>query len=799
VTATPAPALTVAKSSTSTTYDAAGDVIPFRVELTNTGNVTLSNATITDAMLGATPGWVCTDQLGNAVPYPTVIVPGGKSICIASYIVTQADVDAGSITNQASASAMPPIGSAVNVGPAEVTIQANQNLALSVVKGIKSGSGFASVGDPITFTFDVTNLGNVTLTNVVVNDGLAGIGAIGNCVTSGGAAVAYPIPTLATGGVVTCEATYHVTQADIDAGVVLNTATGAGSAPGGTAVTSPQTDVRVPATVTPGLELIKTTTASTFQAPGEVIPYKFDMANTGNVTLSNVVVTDAKLGAPITFSCVNNSGVAVPYPVLSIAVGEQASCIANYLVRQADINAGMAVNVATATGYSPAGDPVVSAEATVTVIGEQNDAISLVKTVVSQPFTTAGDVVTFAFDLKNLGNTTLFDVVIEDEVTTGGAIGTPYGCLSSTAGSVTYPVLALQPGEVVTCYGDYSATQADLDRNYVENKAYDVGQSGAGDVVGSDSVVRAPGIAAPKLTIAKSTTATQYSRVGDAIPYTVIVTNSGNQTLTGVTINDPLIPDPTSWSCGSDALPIVSMVPGASVTCTAIYIVTLADLTTMAPVVNLATASGTAPDGSSVVSDPTSASVGFSCPLRGKIHVVSSTGVNGKASPGGSFIFTVDGLSQGDVATGVINSNPIQLSSQTAGSSGSVTWTLTLPEDMSVGWHTVSAKSWLCSAALQFEVIANPSPPVPPTPSPSPSPTSTDPTPAPSPTVPGTGGSGSASGSGSGSSSSSRSGTAQANRQFRGSVTGVALTWVVLSAIGIAAGVIIFRRRATVD
>jgi hypothetical protein len=87
--------------------------------------------------------------------------------------------------------------------------------------------GIIDAGDTISYTFLVTNTGNVEATNITVNDPkLAGI----SC----------PEPDLAPGASETCVATtpYTVTAADDAAGDVTNTATATGGDPGGTTATS---------------------------------------------------------------------------------------------------------------------------------------------------------------------------------------------------------------------------------------------------------------------------------------------------------------------------------------------------------------------------------------------------------------------------------------------------------------------------------------------------------------------------------------------------------------------------------
>jgi uncharacterized repeat protein (TIGR01451 family) len=67
------------------------------------------------------------------------------------------------------------------------------------------------VGDVVTFSYLVTNTGNVTLTGVAITEtAFNGTGGTGAVTPSGGAA------TLAPGASTTFTATYTVTQTDVD-------------------------------------------------------------------------------------------------------------------------------------------------------------------------------------------------------------------------------------------------------------------------------------------------------------------------------------------------------------------------------------------------------------------------------------------------------------------------------------------------------------------------------------------------------------------------------------------------------
>jgi uncharacterized repeat protein (TIGR01451 family) len=86
----------------------------------------------------------------------------------------------------------------------------------------ENGNGDAEVGESIAYEFTVENPGNVTLSGVAVGDPL--VPAIG-CPSGN------PISSLAPGAAEVCTGSYLVTQADLDAGCRLNTATATGDDP----------------------------------------------------------------------------------------------------------------------------------------------------------------------------------------------------------------------------------------------------------------------------------------------------------------------------------------------------------------------------------------------------------------------------------------------------------------------------------------------------------------------------------------------------------------------------------------
>jgi uncharacterized repeat protein (TIGR01451 family) len=106
-------------------------------------------------------------------------------------------------------------------------------------------------------------------------------------------------------------------------------------------VTSPPASATVTAQKSSALTLAKSASPTTYSAVGQVITYSYLLTNTGNVTLTGpFTITDNK--AP---------GAACP-PTLSLAPGASITCMASYLITQADLNAGSVTNIAQGHGFS---------------------------------------------------------------------------------------------------------------------------------------------------------------------------------------------------------------------------------------------------------------------------------------------------------------------------------------------------------------------------------------------------------------------------------------------------------------
>jgi uncharacterized repeat protein (TIGR01451 family) len=347
----PAPALTVVKSAdpSGTATFTPGQTITYNFAVTNTGNVPLNDITIDDGTFSGT------GTLSPATCPDATLAVGDQEVCTATYTLTVADVDSGSVTNTATADGTPP-GSTIPVAsaPSTVTIPTPANPGITMVKSA-TPTTVTSAGQTIAYSFLVTNTGNVTLSNVTINESaFSGTGTI--------SAIDCPDSTLVAGQVETCTATYAVTQADVDAGTLTNTATADGTPSGSTTpVPSAQSTSTVTIPAAPAITVQKT--ADVIEAAvGEDVMYSFLVTNTGNVTETDPVVTDSNYSGTGTLSAIT-----CPTGPVTLASGDTETCTATYTVTAADVSSGTLANTATVSGTAPGGDPIDSAPSTATI------------------------------------------------------------------------------------------------------------------------------------------------------------------------------------------------------------------------------------------------------------------------------------------------------------------------------------------------------------------------------------------------------------------------------------------------
>lgn len=548
-------------------YAQAGETVTYSFVVENTGTQTLTNVTITDPLV------TVSGSLASMAPGAI-----DNSTFTAVYTLTQTDVDNGIISNTATVTGTTPQSTTVNDNDSHNEPLPN-NSGITLVKNgtfdDNSGDGFAQAGETITYSFIVENTSTQTLSNVSISDPL--ITVSGSLATMGPGAVDNS----------TFSGTYTLTQADIDNGQVDNVATVTGTTPQNDTVSDVDTHTETLG-VNAEIDLLKfgvfdDNNGDGFAQPGETVSYTFTVENTGDVTLSNVTINDPLF-------TVNGS-------VASMAPGDvdTSTFTGTYTLTQADVDAAQVSNLATVVGLDPSGVAVTdqsnSGQPLITPL-PFNNSINLVKTGSfddndGDGFAQAGETVSYSFTVENTGTQTLSNVTISDPLVTVN------GSLASMAPGVV---------DSTTFSAVYTLTQADVNAGVIDNTATVTATDPQDEAVSDSDDHSEPlpvesGIVLIKVGSFNDDDGDGYAQVGETITYGFSVENTSSQTLSNITITDPLITVNGS---------LASMLPGVidSTTFSGTYTLTQADIDA-GEVINTATVTGTTPQDDSVSDEDT--------------------------------------------------------------------------------------------------------------------------------------------------------------------------------------------------
>jgi uncharacterized repeat protein (TIGR01451 family) len=513
-----------------------------------------------------------------------------------SYVLKQADLDNqgggdGSLDNTATATAR-------EFGPISdiESVRLAYNPDFVIAKDVRSvtggnGNGLADhAGDVITYQIGMQNLGNITLTGVVIQDQVESYGVTGATLESGDLD---SDGNLDVGESWILRATYILTQADLDNrgggdGFLDNVVTG------DTNEVGPKSDrERLELVYNPDFAITKDVRGvsggnsnGVADWAGDVVNYVITMTNTGNISLTGVTVTDqveayAPTGASYLSGDTTNPGV--------LDVGETWVYTASHTLTQADLdNQGMGDSYLDnlATGNSREIGPKSDRERVGLVYNPDFVIAKDVRSVTGGNGNGladhAGDVITYQIGIQNLGNITLTGVVIQDQVESYGVTGATLesGDLNSDGN--------LDVGESWILRATYILTQADLDNRGGGDGFLDNVVTGDTNEVGPKSDrERLELVYNPDFEIAKDVRGVSGGNgngvadwAGDVVNYVITMTNTGNISLTGVTVTDQVeayAPTGASYLSGDTTNPGVLDV-GETWVYTASHTLTQADL-----------------------------------------------------------------------------------------------------------------------------------------------------------------------------------------------------------------------------
>ncbi|MEM9331904.1 MAG: hypothetical protein AAGA53_11300 [Pseudomonadota bacterium] len=349
------------------------------------------------------------------------------------------------------------------------------------------------------------------------------------------------------------------------------------------------------------VSLAKVADRATYTTSGQSINYTYTVTNDGPLPINtgqNVQINDDRIGI---INC--------PAIGSDIPVGGTLICNANYITTVADASADDVENIAVAgvgTGAQSFATRLQSNNASATVIREipaitlsKGAGIPTVGAGASATLTDGGDTIAYTYTVTNTGNVPIENVTITDPGPTfDGNAGT--GTLSAfSPASATIPVGGNQ---VFTA--TYTLSQTDVDNsagvtNGVSNTANSSGTSAGGVGATSNNSNATTTISGgPAITVTKQADQTTNVPAGVTVTYTYRVTNTGNQTISNISLSDTHNgsgPDPTP---GGETLSVDngtigdstdggvngiwdSLAPGDEVTFTASYTVTQTDIDTL--------------------------------------------------------------------------------------------------------------------------------------------------------------------------------------------------------------------------
>ena len=491
----PDPKWALDKTTTSVPTER-NDILDYNFVLENTGNVDISSVSLIDEKCSSTPTLSGATDIGS----DSVLSPSESWIYSCESIgVTQGEVNSWEVINTAEATGIPARGVLEKTSDTIIKpIGATPSIQLfkSIGSVTDNGDGLTGSGDTVNYIFSVENMWNVTLSGVTLTDSLTTI-------TGGPILSLDPNQTDST----TFSASYILTQQDADRWGVENTATVSWEAPDTTIVTDisdTKTDLLGetianpllvatdnPLGVYPNLTSDLTEDPTTYVIPAiatwnlvkatdslptkawDTLVYTFTLQNTGNITISDISLTDDKCsGNPslVSTSDINSDTQLSPGEVWRYTCDSIA-------VTQAEVDTGNTDNTAIAKGSPARGTLEDAVDSVSTPIGA-TPKLRLYKTIennVTEFLPPTDTTIPYIFSIRNIWNVTVSNITLNDPIL-GWDI----------TSNCTFPVSAsvgLLPEEEATCSSLYTITTDNIADKVVENTATTVGVDPSGAMV----------------------------------------------------------------------------------------------------------------------------------------------------------------------------------------------------------------------------------------------------------------------------------------------------------------------------
>ena len=487
-----------------------GTTLTWTYTVSNTGSVSLGGLQVSDTLF-------------SAISCPaTTLAAGASMICSAS-----GTAQSGTQSNVGRVTGTPPCGSQVSAQDTAY-YTGGGNGGVEILKSVNGEDAndptgpVIAVGDPVTWTYEVTNSGLLALSSVSVTDNKGVVVscpknalAVGESMTCTGLGVAAACQYQNFGSV-TAQTSEGGTVGALDPayyfGQVAASATIDSSINGQDAGTSPGVSVTV----------------------GETVAWSYVVTNTGSAALSDLVVT-------------SDQGVPVSCPAATLAAGAAMTCTASDTAGSGTVTA-----VATLSAETPCGDAVTASDTS--YYTSSSAVMTLRKLTNGQDITSApgptievGKTVSWSYVVTNLSGVDI----------QGLAVGDDQGVV------VTCPQTTVAAGSSVTCTGSGVAEACQY-----QNIGTASGVLPGGSTITATDTSWYYGQSSPSLSVAAQLNGAEYATpsgldvlMGSTLTWSYTVTNTGDSALSNLQVSDS---QGAVATCNATTL-----AAGASTTCVA--------------------------------------------------------------------------------------------------------------------------------------------------------------------------------------------------------------------------------------
>ncbi|OFD97383.1 hypothetical protein BWGOE13_16650 [Bacillus mycoides] len=590
--------LTLTKS-TNKQFATIGETISYTILITNSGNTAANNVQLTDPLPNGTILTLGTVTLNGVlqnvdslVALPIGTIPGGATFTL-SFQVTVINITAQNpIINNAFASyiytvnpSLPPTSKTANSNSVTSTIRlANLHAIKSVDKT------FAEVGDVLTYTFALTNDGNVAANNVLLSDSIAnGTSFVPNSVTinsvtqPGITPASINIGSINAGTTIT--ASFQVLITSIpnpnpisnSASISYNFIVDPNASPVSANTTSTTTFTQV----NDANVISAKTVDRAFATVGDILTYTVILANAGSVSADSPTFVDTNpdgtIFIPNTFlinSVLQNNAdpnIGVPLP----SIPANGSLTVSYQVTITSLPTQNPTINSSSTQYSfilnPGDPPTIETSLSNTVSTQINLANVVIVKEVDLTIADVGQPITYTISLANLGNTTANTVVVTDILPAGTTLVPNSIFIGGALQLGADPSAGLQVGTIpaggITTIVFQISANGIPSPNPIQNSA-SIQYSFIADpslpalVRNATSNIVTTQINTATI-VANKLTSTNFADVGDSITYATVLTNNGNIPATNVIFTD-VIPSGTLFipdSVAIDNVPVANVNP----------------------------------------------------------------------------------------------------------------------------------------------------------------------------------------------------------------------------------------------